>query len=51
VVAVSCNETRLSEARADELAEIAVPGVAPRALGGERVAALVGVALWLLGRR
>jgi len=28
-----------------------VPVVVPRALGGDRVAALVGVAHWLLGRR
>ena len=42
---------RLTEARADELAEIAVPVVVPRAMGGDRVAALVGVAHWLLGRR
>jgi hypothetical protein len=42
---------RLTEARADELAEIAVPVVAPRAMRGDRVAALVGVAHWLLGRR
>ena len=43
--------TRLTEARADELAEIAVPVVVPRAMSGDRIAALVGVAHWLLGRR
>ncbi|MEO6362937.1 MAG: RDD family protein [Caldimonas sp.] len=42
---------RLTAARADELAEIAVPTVAPRAQHGDRVGALVGVAHWLLGRR
>jgi uncharacterized RDD family membrane protein YckC len=41
----------LTEARADELAEIAVPVVVPRAMRGDRVGALVGVAHWLLGRR
>jgi uncharacterized RDD family membrane protein YckC len=51
VVAWAGRVTRLTEARADELAEIAVPVVAPRAMGGDRVAALVGVAHWLLGRR
>ena len=42
---------RLTEERVDELAEIAVPVVAPRAMHGDRVAALAGVAHWLLGRR
>jgi len=51
VVAWAGRVTRLTDARADELAEIAVPVVAPRAMGGDRVAALVGVAHWLLGRR
>ena len=51
IVAWAGRVTRLTEARADELAEIAVPVVAPRAMGGDRVAALVGVAHWLLGRR
>ena len=41
----------LTPARADELAQIAVPAVVPRAMHGDRVAALVGVAHWLLGRR
>ncbi|MEO8309669.1 MAG: RDD family protein [Caldimonas sp.] len=51
IVAWAGRVARLTEARADELAEIAVPVVAPRAMGGDRVAALVGVAHWLLGRR
>jgi uncharacterized RDD family membrane protein YckC len=51
IVAWAGRVPRLTEARADELAEIAVPVVAPRAMGGDRVAALVGVAHWLLGRR
>ena len=51
IVAWAGRVTRLTEARADELAEIAVPVVVPRAMGGDRVAALVGVAHWLLGRR
>jgi uncharacterized RDD family membrane protein YckC len=51
IVAWAGRVPRLTEARADELAEIAVPVVAPRALHGDRVAALVGVAHWLLGRR
>ena len=42
---------RLTEARADELAEIAVPVVAPQAMRGDRIRALAGVAHWLLGRR
>jgi uncharacterized RDD family membrane protein YckC len=51
IVAWAGRLTRLTEARADELAEIAVPVVAPRAMHGDRVAALAGVAHWLLGRR
>ena len=51
IVAWAGRVGRLTEARADELAEIAVPVVAPRAMSGDRVAALVGVAHWLLGRR
>lgn len=51
IVAWAGRVTRLTEARADELAEIAVPVVAPRAMHGDRVAALAGVAHWLLGRR
>ena len=51
IVAWAGRVSRLTEARADELAEIAVPVVAPRAQGGDRVGALVGVAHWLLGRR
>lgn len=51
IVAWAGRVSRLTEARADELAEIAVPVVVPRAMGGDRVAALVGVAHWLLGRR
>ncbi|HEY2558944.1 MAG TPA: RDD family protein [Caldimonas sp.] len=51
IVAWAGRVARLTEARADELAEIAVPVVAPRAMHGDRVAALVGVAHWLLGRR
>ena len=51
IVAWAGRVPRLTEARADELAEIAVPVVAPRAMHGDRVAALVGVAHWLLGRR
>ena len=51
IVAWAGRVTRLTEARADELAEIAVPVVAPRAMQGDRVATLVGVAHWLLGRR
>jgi len=51
IVAWAGRVSRLTEARADELAEIAVPVVVPRAMDGDRVAALVGVAHWLLGRR
>jgi uncharacterized RDD family membrane protein YckC len=51
IVAWAGRVTRLTDARADELAEIAVPVVVPRAMGGDRVTALVGVAHWLLGRR
>ena len=51
IVAWAGRVTRLTAARADELAEIAVPVVVPRAMHGDRVAALVGVAHWLLGRR
>ena len=51
VVAWAGRVPRLTDARADELAEIAVPVVVPRAMGGDRVGALVGVAHWLLGRR
>ena len=51
IVAWAGRVARLTEARADELAEIAVPVVAPRAMSGDRVAALAGVAHWLLGRR
>ena len=51
IVAWAGRVPRLTEARADELAEIAVAVVAPRALRGDRVAALIGVAHWLLGRR
>lgn len=51
IVAWAGRVSRLTEARADELAEIAVPVVAPRAQRGDRVGALVGVAHWLLGRR
>ena len=51
IAAAAGRVPRLTEARADELAEIAVPVVAPRAMHGDRVGALVGVAHWLLGRR
>ena len=51
IVAWAGRVGRLTAARADELAEIAVPVVAPRAMHGDRVGALVGVAHWLLGRR
>jgi uncharacterized RDD family membrane protein YckC len=51
IVAWAGRVTRLTEARADELAEIAVPVVAPRAMRGDRIRALAGVAHWLLGRR
>ena len=51
IVAWAGRVARLTPARADELAEIAVPQVAPRAVHGDRVAALLGVAHWLLGRR
>jgi hypothetical protein len=51
IVAWAGRVARLTEARADELAEIAIPVVAPSATHGDRVAALVGVAHWLLGRR
>src|ERR1700694_5612329 len=44
IIAWAGRVTRLTQARADELAEIAVPVVAPRAMQGDRVAALVGVA-------
>ena len=51
IVAWGGRVARLTAARADELAEIAVPVVAPRTAPGDRVAALLGVAHWLLGRR
>ena len=51
VVAWAGRVPRLTAARADELAGLAVPVVAPRAANGDRVTALVGVAHWLLGRR
>ena len=51
IIAWAGRVTRLTEARADELAEIAVPAVAPRAMRGDRIRALAGVAHWLLGRR
>ena len=51
VVAWAGRVPRLTPERADELAAIAVPLVAPRAAGADRVAALLGVAHWLLGRR
>ena len=51
IVAWAGRVFRLTPARADELAGLAVPVVAPHAAGGDRVAALVGVAHWLLGRR
>ncbi len=51
VIAWAGRVPRLTAARADELAGLAVPVVAPRAANGDRVAALVGVAHWLLGRR
>jgi len=51
IIAWAGRVPRLTDARADELAEIAVTVVAPRAMHGDRVAALVGVAHWLLGRR
>ena len=51
IVAWAGRVVRLTEARADELAQIAVPIVAPPAMQGDRIAALIGVANWLLGRR
>jgi len=51
IVAWAGRVPRLTPERADELAAIALPTVAPRAAGGDRVAALLGVAHWLLGRR
>ena len=51
IVAWAGRVPRLTPERADELAVIALPTVAPRAAGGDRVAALLGVAHWLLGRR
>jgi hypothetical protein len=43
--------SRLTEERADELAAIAAPVVVPQAGEERRVAALIGVAHWLVGRR
>ncbi|MEP7300366.1 MAG: RDD family protein [Caldimonas sp.] len=51
IVAWAARVSRLTEARAEELAAIAAPVVVPRAPEALRVAALVGVAHWLLGRR
>ena len=51
IVAWAGRVTRLTDARADELAALAVPMVAPRAPGNDQVLTLIGVAHWLLGRR
>jgi uncharacterized RDD family membrane protein YckC len=51
IVAWAGRVARLTPARADELAAIAAPAVVPRVAAEERVAALIGVAHWLLGHR
>ncbi len=52
IIAWAGRVTRLTEARADELAEIAVPrGRAARACAATASPRSLGVAHWLLGRR
>jgi uncharacterized RDD family membrane protein YckC len=51
VVAWAARLPRLTEARAEELAALAAPAVVPRARDDQRVAALAGVAQWLIGQR
>jgi len=51
IVAWAARVPLLTPSRADELAALAVPVVAPRAGPHERVEALAGVAQWLVGRR
>ena len=51
IVAWAARAPLLTPARADELAALAVPVVAPRAGAHERVEVLAGVAEWILGRR
>ena len=51
IVAWAARVPLLTPARADELAALAVPVVAPRAGAHERVEVLAGVAEWILGRR
>jgi len=51
VVAWAARVPLLTRARADELAALAVPVVAPRSGAHERVEVLAGVAEWILGRR
>ena len=51
IVAWAVRAPSLTASRADELAALAVPVVAPRAGSHERVEALAGVAQWIVGRR
>jgi uncharacterized RDD family membrane protein YckC len=51
IVAWAARRSRLTEARAEELAALAAPIVVPRARGEQRVTALAGVAQWLIGQR
>jgi uncharacterized RDD family membrane protein YckC len=51
VIAWAARVPRLTEARAEELAALAAPVVVPRARDDQRVAALAGVARWLIGQR
>ncbi len=51
LVAWAARVPRLTEARADELAALAAPVVAPQASADQRVTVLAGVARWLIGQR
>jgi uncharacterized RDD family membrane protein YckC len=51
IVAWAARLPRLTEARAEELAALAAPVAVPRARDDQRVAALAGVAQWLIGQR
>jgi uncharacterized RDD family membrane protein YckC len=51
IIAWAARVPRLTEARAEELAALAAPVVVPRARDDQRVAALAGVAQWLIGQR
>lgn len=51
IVAWAARVPRLTEARAEELAALAAPVAVPRAREDQRVAALAGVAQWLMGQR